>query len=102
MIEHEAASCEDVVLMVSTTVGDPTTCPVHAAFTLPPAKPVDEDWTTAAWLSERGPFDTDYLATCLVGPGGAIELTVGLYDIYVKITSNPEIVIKKVGQLELS
>lgn len=54
-------------------------------------EPASGDWKTAAWDSGR--------ARLLVGTGGDIALTNGNYEIWVRITSSPEVPIRRAGRL---
>jgi len=68
---------------------DPTADTVQFAFTAQGAVPAVGDWKTGSWETVTGP-PTQYKAKCLVGPGGTIELAKGVYEVWVKITDNPE------------
>jgi hypothetical protein len=68
-------------------VYNPTSDVVEMAFKTGGQPPGNSDWQTAEWDTVNG----QYVAKCLVGPGGTIQLTVGSYTVYVKITDNPEI-----------
>lgn len=65
---------------------NPTTDSVQMAFPVIEVDPVGGDWKTAAWETANGV----YFARCLVGPGGTINLPVGIYDVWVKVLTNPE------------
>jgi hypothetical protein len=54
-------------------------------------------WTSGTWEVEDG----TYWARILIGPGSALVLTVGTYDVWVRITAPQEVPIKKVGQLKI-
>lgn len=71
---------------------DPTGDPVAMAF-MPQATqaPGSGDWKTAIWATRASDIIFPYAALCLVGPGGTIELDLGTYYMYVKVTDNPEI-----------
>src|SRR2546423_15682916 len=80
----------------------PTTTPlvVQMAFPLSsgdvahPAQPVS--WFAAAWLS--GGTGKGYVAQCLVGPGGVVQLAAGqAYDVWSKILGTPEQPVKFAG-----
>jgi hypothetical protein len=67
------------------------------AFTKGPT-PVSGDWKTAEWETAG----TKRYARCLVGPGGTTTLAKGLWAVWVKLTDNPEIPVKKAdGMLEV-
>lgn len=65
---------------------DPTIDPVQMAFPAVGEDPVT--WYAATWETDAVTSATS--ARCLVGPGGTVELAVGFYDVYVKITDSPE------------
>lgn len=103
-----AISLEDVnVLWTSDLDGttiDPTTTPlvVQMAFPLSsgdetrPSQPVT--WYAASWLS--GGTGKGYIAQCLIGPGGVVQLAAGQsYDVWSKILGSPEQPVKFAGQL---
>jgi hypothetical protein len=72
------------------TVYDPTGDVVEAAFKLPGVNPSAPDWKAATWFTTSlGRF----FALCLVGPGpgAALDLPVGTYKMWLRITDNPEI-----------
>ena len=82
---------------------NPTADPVAMAF-MPTAYqvPGPSDWNTAIWAVRSSNVIEPYAAACLVGPGGTIELGIGTYIIYLKITDNPEIPVQTAGQLQIS
>lgn len=63
---------------------------VQWAFTDPSVDPTS--WTAGDW-------DADGKARILVGPGGAVTLSKGLRDVWLKITDSPEIPVRRVGQI---
>lgn len=75
----------------------PTSDVVQFAFPATGANP--STWFTGSWEI----VGAHYLARILVGPsGGATSLTVGSYDVYIKITDSPETVVRKVGTLTIT
>lgn len=78
---------------------DPTGDVIAMAFPVSGVEPVAGDWKTGSWEISTYNGVTTYLARCLVGPGGAIALAIGTYDIWIKITDNPEIPVIHAGQL---
>ncbi len=75
---------------------DPTSDMVAMAFPTPGMEPsiyISGDWATLAGI---------YYARCLVGPGGAVQLDPGFYEVFVKITDNPEIPVLNAGLLEVT
>jgi hypothetical protein len=78
------------------TGADPTSDPVSLAFPTTGTEPsvfVAGNWRTVAGI---------HYAQALVGPGGAIVLTPGFYDVYVQITDNPEVPVLFAGTLEVT
>lgn len=75
---------------------DPTGDAVQMAFIIGAAKPAAADWHAGTWTTDPGP---EYLAQCLVGPNGGVVLDPGTYQIWVKITDNPEQPVIQAGQL---
>jgi hypothetical protein len=71
-------------------VYDPTGDVVEAAFKLPGVNPAPGDWKTASWFV---PMPDRFFALCLVGPGlgAALDLAVGSYKMWLRITDNPEV-----------
>lgn len=82
-----------------TGLGDPSASPVAMAFLPTGEDPVSGDWKTGSWV--QTPVG-DWLAQCLVGPGGAVTLSPGIYYLWIQITDPSELVIAAVGQLEVS
>lgn len=82
---------------------NPTADLVQMAF-MPQATQVPQptDWQVAVWAAVTGNILFPYAAYCLVGPGGTIQLGIGTYVVYLKVTDNPEIPVLIAGQLEIS
>ena len=98
-------SLQYVFVPVSVTALDgtpynPTGDTVELAF-MPQATqvPSSGDWQTAGWASSTTNVLQPYSAYCLVGPGGTIQLGVGTYVIYVKITDVDEIPVLQAATL---
>ncbi len=98
MISQLASSTQYVPVIVTAMGGDPTADVVAMAFTTG-TDPQPSDWQSASWDTSSALGSNQYLAQCLVGPAGAIQLAVGQYAIWVKVTDNPEIPILPAGQL---
>ena len=64
--------------------------------------PQNTDWQSASWTTDTTNVLYPYSAKCLVGPAGTIDLGIGTYVIYVKVTDNPEIPVLICGQLAIS
>jgi hypothetical protein len=56
--------------------------------------PVTDDWKVGTWIGSS--------AAVLVGPGTLLELGQGTYDVYVKITSDPEIPVLPSGSIHIT
>lgn len=69
---------------------DPTTSPVQVAFPARGVEPVESDWRAADWRTDSAVTPPVYYARCLVGPMGTVQLADGLYDVWVRVTDNPE------------
>lgn len=95
-------STEYVPYQVSVTkagvVYDPTADPVFFAFVQVGSGVDPTNWAPGIWESFNGVFS----ALGLVGPNGGTVLGVGAYDVYVMITDNPEVPVRKVGQLTVT
>ena len=72
---------------------------VQMAFPLHRVAPASGDWTPSTWETDATVTPNVYYARCLVGPGGTVVLTAGLYDCWIKVTDNPEIPAEKVDEL---
>lgn len=98
-IRLSSLSLEYVKVPVSATESgqavDPTDLGVEMAFTTNGNEPAAEDWRAGDWETAG----SKYLARCLVGPAGAIELDDGAYVIWLRVTADPEIPVKRVGAL---
>lgn len=90
-----ATSLEYVAVNVTSTVAgvrvDPTADSVFMAFKTDGDYPASGDFVTASWETNSTTTPATYTALCLVGPGGTTTLTAGTYQVFVKITDNPEI-----------
>lgn len=77
---------------------NPTGDPVQLAFTTAGADPQTGDFHAATWQGATSP----YVAQILVGPGGTVTLTAGLYAVWVKVTDSPEIPILYAGSISVT
>jgi len=84
---------------VNGVVINPTNDAVQFAFPAPGVNPVPGDFKVGSWETTTGGA---YYARCLVGPGGTVALTVGTYDVWVKVTDNPEIPVARIGNMRIS
>ncbi len=100
-----SVSTEYVLSQVIATIGglviDPTGDVVQMAFLTPGVTPQAGDWKTAGWEVNTVTNPHTYSAKCLIGPNGVIQLAAGAWDVWVKITDNPEVPAKKSGQLRV-
>ena len=78
---------------------NPTADVVEAAFVAPGTNPGALDWKAATWETKG----TTYSARALVGPGpgAVINLPVGTYRMWVRITDNPEIPVLDAGNVRV-
>lgn len=77
------------------TTVDPTADVVSMAFVVANAAPLSGDFQSATWETDTSRGTPTYYARCLVGPGGVVTLTIGLYDVWVKFTDNPEVPVRR-------
>lgn len=61
--------------------------------------PTSGDWKSGSW--ETG-SNGGYWGRCLVGPAGVTTLPIGSYDVWVRVTKSPEVVVKHVGTLVIT
>lgn len=82
---------------------NPTGDPIAFAF-MPTATQVPQsgDWVAGAWETDTPNPLYPYTAKCLVGPTGTINLGIGTYIVYIRVTDNPEVPILVAGQLQVS
>jgi hypothetical protein len=79
-----------VTAKLAGVVLNPTSDVVQMAFSLVGSDP--STWYAAVWETDSTTTPPTYLARILVGPGGATgALALGTYNIWVKVTDNPEI-----------
>jgi hypothetical protein len=101
-------STEYVLVPISATKAgvsyNPTSDTLQFAFMATPTQiPQSGDWVAGIWEAVSSNILYPYNAKCLVGPtGGTINLGMGTYVIYLKITDNPEIPVLVGGQLVVS
>lgn len=101
MIVQQATSLQYVPIIVTAMNANPTGDSVAIAFTAPGADPQPSDWNAAGWDASADVGVNQYLARCLVGPGGAVQLAVGAYQVWIKITDNPEVPVLPAGYLTI-
>ena len=78
-----------VAAKLAGVVVNPTGDVVQLAFPSAGAPPAT--WFSGAWETDSSSSSPVYLARTTVGPGGPAVLALGTYDIWVKVTDNPEI-----------
>lgn len=81
-----------VVGRVAGELADPTGDAVALAILGPTATPVDADWHDGDWETDA---DLGYLARTLVTAG---DHSAGYYAVWVKITSSPEVIVRRAPQ----
>lgn len=101
MAEISSLSVEAVKVRVIFTkngvVQDPTADPVSLAFLPDGTDPAGGDWVTGSW-EKAG---TDYWAVAVVGPG-VHALAKARYMVWVKVTDNPDVPVKRCGFLQVT
>jgi hypothetical protein len=75
---------------------------VEMAFLTSSAAPTSGDWRAASWDVDSTGSPARYRAQCLVGPGGTAELAAGVYNVWVRVTDNPEVPVRRAGQLRIT
>lgn len=96
-----AASTQYLKVPISATVNggvfNPSADNVSFAFPRPGVAP--STWFSGSWETVSG----TYYARVLIGPtGGVVTLGVGLYNVFVKISDNPESPVVDGGTLEIT
>ncbi|GAC1397688.1 MAG: hypothetical protein NVSMB60_07970 [Mycobacterium sp.] len=103
MLTMSAQTTEYVHVSVSAVFAgvtiNPTTDVVSMAFTVPGTGPVSADWKAASWLVDTSVTPNVYYARALIGPsGGVITLTAAVWDVWLRITDNPEAPVRRAAQ----
>lgn len=97
-LEISRLSREYVLVPVTMSTAGGAVDPVAAGYLvemalLPPdVDPVEGDWAVADWERDAAGV---WNARCLVGPGGGVEVPVGVYEPWVRITGNPEVPVRR-------
>lgn len=95
-LQVSSASKQNVRVPISEASGaDPTGDTVALAFPVTGVDPVS--YVAGTWNTIAG----IYYAQALIGPGTAAILPIGFYDVYVKISDNPETPVLFAGTLEV-
>lgn len=79
---------------------DPTGGAAEFAFMSDNSEPSGGDWETGSW--ETDPAGPTYYARILVGPSGDVTLADGKYKVWLRISDNPEIPVRRVGVLTIT
>lgn len=58
-------------------------------------------WYESGVDADTSSTPTTYRVQCLIGPSGEVALGVGLWQVWVRITDSPEIVVKQAGSLKV-
>lgn len=101
MYSQSALSTEYMLIPVGAVVSglavNPTTQTVEVAATVPGVAPLSGDWKAATWEVDATDAESVmYFARLLVGPvGGSMTLTAGLWEMHVRVTDNPEVVVRR-------
>jgi hypothetical protein len=91
-----SASKQYIQVPIAPPSGDPTSDAVSMAFSAIDTEPIT--FYSGNWVTKNGLF----YARTLVGPGSAAVLSPGYYEVYVKITDNPEVPVILSGLLEVT
>jgi hypothetical protein len=95
MREYSIGSREYVPMVITARlngiVTDPTGFPVEIAFTADGDTTAPTSFTAATWDVDTSGATPLYIAKVLVGPGGALQLAVGVWNSWAKVTASPEI-----------
>lgn len=79
-----------VTAIVAGAPYNPTADTVAFAFTEPGTSALGAQWSTGSWANTESSGSGGYIAQCLVGPGGAVQLAPGSYQVWVQVTDSPE------------
>lgn len=96
-LQIPAESTQYVRVPVAEVTGaDPTADTVYMAFPIT-GHSDPGPFYTASWMTLNG----IYYIRCLIGPGGVVQLAEGYFDVFVKISDNPETPVLFSGTLEV-
>ena len=87
--------------VVGGTIQNPSADPVAFAFmpNPPSASPGVSDWHTGSWITTTSGI---YAAQILLGPAnGGYVLPVGTYNVWIRITDNPEVPVEQIDLLQI-
>jgi len=96
-----SGSLEYVQAVVQVSAGDtnydPTADEVQWAFVNGSAYP--STWYTGAWTTN---LQGQYVAECLIGPGGTVQLQPAIYTCWIQITDDPEVPVRTAGSVTIT
>lgn len=105
MLAISAQSTEYVRVQIQATNAgaavDPTSDGVLMAFVTEGTTPASGDFKTASWEIDTTTTPTSDYARALVGAGGVITLAAGVYDVWITVSDNPEVPVKKAGPVRV-
>lgn len=79
---------------------NPTADTVELAFPVEGTAPVSGDWHAATWETDTTTTPDSYFARALLGTGNFV-LTAGIRDVWVRVTDNPELPVRRAGNVEI-
>ena len=103
VLDTEYLAYPEQVLVAGLPI-NPVADTVQFAFMPNPTNtdPGSGDWHSGQWYTTGLGGSNAYFAEILVGPGaGGIPLGVGLYNVWVKITDNPQVPVRLVDTLQI-
>lgn len=96
MLQQSALSLEYLLVTWSAKVNgvavDPTSPALAVQMAFPATGSPPATWLAAGWEADGS---GGWKARCLVGPAGTVTLPPGDYDVWVKVTSTPEVPIRR-------
>lgn len=102
-MEQSALATEYVMALVSIKKSgvfvNPTSDIIQMAFPVVGSPPVT--WLDGSWETDNSTGTPRYYARCLIGPGGEAELAVDDYEVFMKVTDDPEVPVRKLGVLSI-
>lgn len=104
IVQSQLSSAPVIIPVKATVAGvnyDPTGDIVQVAF-MPNAvqSPGDTDWQSAFWIASSSPLYPQSVQ-CVVGPNG-VQLGTGRYQVFIKISDDPETPVRFCGELAIN
>jgi hypothetical protein len=102
IITMSSLSTQYVLVPVTSLVAGQSVSPVadEVQFAFAPVGSDPSAWTPGSW--QDGTTNGLYVAQCLIGPAnGGLVLAPGLYEIWVKVTDDPEVPVLQAGLLQV-